>query len=398
MLAFWIATLVAAFALGRLSTSPETPSTPEEMAAAVRAALAEGDQLERAEQVTSHLEHLDPGNLSAVRAVYDRLIPVIDKCDIRPFVSAWARFDPAGALVHSAAWRYKIKQEIGVEAALYAWALQDPLAARLAYEQLAMDSPNLEEVAFLNLVTGWAHSGEEGLVSYIAGLEPMAKGKATGLVVGVLSRKDGADAIEPWAEAVLADAASDRNFKMSTFRRGARSIARWDPERAAAWAMQHAGNDYAEDGPRIVAEEWADQDGEAALEWLRELPAGEPRDEAVRGAFVQWLKSDASGAEQWLSSETLTAFHDPAVNAYARRLDSSAPAQAVGWCERILGPDRRRGCLKTAATHWYQQDAVAAEAWLQQSPLDEEARRAVRAPPVKRQRRRVGPAANEDAL
>ena len=112
----------------------------------------------------------------------------------------------------------------------------------------------------------------------------MPKGKATGLAVGALSRKGGADAIQPWAEAILRDEANDRNFKMSAFRRGARAIARWDPERAAAWAIQHAGSDYAKDGPRIVAEEWAERDGAAALEWLRGLPAGEPRDQAVRGA------------------------------------------------------------------------------------------------------------------
>ena len=386
VLALWIAAIVAAFAVGRLTALPEAASAPEDMGAAVRAALAEGSQLKRVGQVASLLEHLDSENLPAVQAVYDRLLPVVDKCDIRPFVSAWARFDPAGALVQSAAWRYQIKREIGVEAAIHAWALRDPLAARMAYEQVAVDNPGLAEGAFMNLVTGWAHSGKGGLVPYVDDLEPMAKANATGLVVGVLSRKGGVEAIQPWVDAILRDEAHDRNFKRSAFRRGARSIARWDPERAAAWAMQHAGSDYAEDGPRIVAEEWSDQDGRAALTWLRELPAGEPRDQAVRGAFVQWVKWDPLGAEQWLRSETLTAFHDPAVNAYAMHLDNSAPEQAVGWCERVLGADYRHGCLKTAATHWYERDAVAAEAWLQQSPLDEQARRRVRRAPLERAR------------
>ncbi len=398
VLGFWAATLVAAFAVGRFTAPPEAASAPEDMGAAVRAALAEGSRLKRVGQLASLLEHLDSENLPAVQAVYDRLLPVVDKCDIHPLVSAWARFDPAGALVQTAAWHYKIKREMGVEAAIHAWALQDPLAARLAYEQIAADHPSLAEGAFMNLVTGWAHSGKEGLESYMAGLEPMAKGKATGLAVGVLSRKGGADAIQPWAEAILRDEANDRNFKMSAFRRGTRSIARWDPERAAAWAMQHAGSDYAKDGPRIVAEEWAERDGAAALEWLRGLPAGEPRDQAVRSAFVQWLKWDPLAAEQWLRSETLTPFHDYAVNAYAMHLDDSAPEEAVGWCERILDAEYRLGCLKTAATHWYERDAVAAEAWLQQSPLDEEARRVVRAQPATRKRRRGGPRAGDDAL
>jgi hypothetical protein len=79
-------------------------------------------------------------------------------------------------------------------------------------------------------------------------------------------------------------------------------------------------------------------------------------------------------------------------------LDNSAPEQAIGWCERVLDADDRNGCLKTAATQWYKRDAVAAEAWLQQSPLDEETRRAVRTPPSKRQRRKGGPRAGGETL
>jgi len=390
VLGLWAATIVVAFVVGRLTTPSEAASAPEDMGASLRAALAEGSELKRLGRTTSLLEYLDPENLPEAQAVYDRLLTVVDECDLRPFVSAWARFDPVGALDHSMAWRYKIKKEIGVEAAIHAWALQDPLAARMAYEQIAVDYPALGEGAFFNLVTGWAHSGEGGLESYVADLSPQMQSTATGLVVGVLGRRGGAEAILPWAEAILQGDAYGRSFKVTAFRRGSRSIARWDPERAAAWAMEHAGSEYAEDGPRIVAEEWADQDAVAAMQWLRDLPEGESRDQGVRSAFLAWEKWDPVAAEQWLGSQTLTAFHDPAVNAYARRLDNSAPAEAVGWCERVLGPDRRLGCLKTTATEWYRKDAVAAEAWLQQSPLDEEARSAVRTPPAKRQRKRGG--------
>ena len=52
--------------------------------------------------------------------------------------------------------------------------------------------------------------------------------------------------------------------------------------------------------------------------------------------------------------------------------------------ERILDRERRLLCLETTATKWYLRDAEAAEAWLQKSPLDEEARRKVRTPSPRR--------------
>jgi hypothetical protein len=95
------------------------------------------------------------------------------------------------------------------------------------------------------------------------------------------------------------------------------------------------------------------------------------------------LQSDRKGAVEWLESETLTAFHDPAISFYAKDLSGRAPEDAIPWCERILDSERRLRCLKRAAAKWYQRDAVAAETWLQQSPLDEEARRIARMPPDK---------------
>jgi hypothetical protein len=103
------------------------------------------------------------------------------------------------------------------------------------------------------------------------------------------------------------------------------------------------------------------------------------------------LQSDNAGAVEWLESETLTTFHDSSVVFYARELGHRAPAEAVGWCERVVDEQRRLSCLKKTATQWYRRNAMAAETWLQQSPLDEETRRAVRTPREKKQPRRKPP-------
>jgi hypothetical protein len=387
-LALWAVTIVAGFAVGWSLASPGADAPPEDMGAAIRAALAEGDVLERLERTTRLLQQLDSENLPEVLEVYDQMLPVIDQWDIRPFVAAWARFHPAAAFDHTLAWPFKIKQKIGVEAAMQGWALRDRVEARVALRQTVADHRDLEEDLFYSWLSGWASSDQEGLERYIAALSPVPRMKATARVVGTHMRTGGVEVTLRWADSILRDDFYTEEFKVVVFRHAARSVARWQPERAAAWALEHAEHEYAEDGPRVVAEQWATRDGRAAMEWVRERPDGTPREQAAREAFVKWLRSDPEAAREWLTSESLTAFHDPVINAYARLRDARAPEEAIGWCERILGSERRLSCFQAVASEWYEMDAEAAETWLQQSPLSEEARRAVRTPPKKRKRAR----------
>ena len=388
-LGLWAATIVVAFAIGRNTSAPGVAPAPEDLGAAMRSALAEGDALERTAQTVQLLEHLDPETLPGVVAVYDQSIEILDEQDIRPFITAWTRFDPAGALDHALTWPHR-KREAGVDAAIYGWAQRDPLSARLAAAQVASDYPALAETALFRLFAGWIHSGQDGLDRHILELPTGAQDSAIGVAIGALMRKGGADATLAWASAILQDESYGDRFKLWVFRRATRSVARSDPERGAAWALQHAGNDYAIDGPRLVAEQWSEQDGLAAIEWLRDQPESEQRDRAVRDAFLGWLRSDPQSARAWLEGETLTPFHDQAIDVFAKRLADRKPVQAIAWCEHITDPKRRNGCLKVAASGWYQRDAVAAEAWLQDSPLDEEMRSQVRELPEQRRRRPGG--------
>ena len=376
----WVVVIPVAFGIGRWTAAPESDAPPEDLGVAIRAALAEGDLLDRLERSTELMQHLDAGNLPEVLAVYDQMLPLLDQWDIRPFVAAWARFDPAEAFDHVLAWRFNIKQKIGAETAIQTWALRDPMAARVALTQAAANHRNLEDDLYYNLLSGWVSAGAEGLEDYLDALPPALRAPATARTIGALVRGRGTEATLLWVDSILREESYGEGLKKAALRSGARSVARGDPERAAAWMLEHVGREYAQDGPRVVAEEWVRSDGRLAMEWVSELPEGSAREQAARGAFARWLTLDPQAAKAWLSSESLTAFHDPMIDAYARRIDARAPEESIGWCDRILNPDRRLGCLKVAATEWYALDAVAAETWLQQSPLSEEARRAVRTP------------------
>jgi hypothetical protein len=65
---------------------------------------------------------------------------------------------------------------------------------------------------------------------------------------------------------------------------------------------------------------------------------------------------------------------------YAQLLSKDAPTDAIEWAKRIEGDDERETVLIGVARVWRYLDEAAAEDWLLQSSLSEEAREKVRAP------------------
>lgn len=392
--ALWVATAVAAFGIGWITPPPHRALAPDDLVDSLREALGEPDVIERQQRTAQLLERLDADPLLDVAALYERMIPLIDASELAAFFAAWARFDTIGALEYAGSWRLpemRKQREIGLRAAIQVWAQRDPEAASLAAEQIGTETPTLRGAMREALAMGWARSpqGQEGLADFLAGLPPLRdRHEIIDGVARELVRGGGAEAALGWAEPILRDGDHDLVFKRSVFRAVAAAAAQWDPVRTAAWAEEHSRADYAEDGVSIVAKYWGRRNGEAALNWLGEQPAGELRDQAVREAFGEWSKTDPLTARDWLVEEKPAALRDPALEFKANRIVDLEPERALGFCERIEDAGRRRSCLESTAKIWYAKDAVAAETWLQQSSLDEEARSRVRERPTPKEQRR----------
>jgi hypothetical protein len=395
--ALWAVTAVAAFGIGWFAQPSDRSPAPDDLVASLRSALGEGDVIERQRRTASLLEHLDADPLQEVVALYERMTPLIDPSELDALFAAWARFDTLGALEHALSWRLpdqREQREIALGAAIEVWAQRDPAAAQLTVEEIGTDIPAVGMALRHALVTGWAHSpeGQEGLASFLAELPPLqARNEVIETVARELVRRGGAEAALGWAEPVLRDEGYKPVFKRSVFRAVAGAAAYWDPERTAAWALEHSGADYATEGMALVAKSWGRRDGEAALTWVGEQPTGEVRDQAVREAFGEWTKTDPQSARAWLVDEKPAALRDPALEFKAKRIVDHEPERALGFCERIEDSARRQGCLESSAKSWYAKDAVAAETWLQQSSLDDEARSRVRELTKPKEQRRRGP-------
>jgi hypothetical protein len=398
MLALWTATTAAAFGIGWITPPPYEPPGPDNLAAAIRSALGDGDALERLARTATLLERLEPENLPGVVAVYEQMIPLIDPRDQIAFFSAWARFDPAGALEYVLAvpGRERLdERRIGIRAVLAGWAYADPAKARAAVEEIVEANAPLRPDAWIGLVLGWVRSdqGAEGLSAFLADLRPQhQRDEAAEVAANELVRTHGADAALEWADLIVADDSQDRGFKRVVFDASVRAAAAFDPARTAAWVLTHADAEYAGDSLLIVAKRWARADGVAAMGWLDTFPAGESRDTWVREAVRTWFAADRESAQAWLESTSQTALRDPALEVWAEQLSFAwESVEALGWCERILDLARRQHCLAFGAGQWYARDAVAAEAWLQTSSLDEEVRSEVRKKGKKLGESRSGP-------
>jgi len=386
LVALWAATAIAAFAVGR--TMAPMPSSPRsgDAAASIGAALAEADALERLERTRSVLLGLDPSDFPGVVAVYEQMIPLLEAWELVLPFSAWARSEPNAALEYALAWPLRdMRQQrrIAVRAIFTRWGQADPERALAAAEEVAASHPRLRSDVWSGLVAGWASAepGPSGLAAFLAELRPMQqRDESAGAALRALVRARGPDAALRWADTILLDEGLDPNFKRSVFEPAVARAASLDPALAGAWVTAHAEEAYAVQGPLIVADQWGRVDGAAAMTWLGGLAAGDQRDQAVRNAFQAWSGVDRPGAKAWLDSLTPTTFHDPALEAWARQLVEEVPVEAIGSCERIVEPARRQRCTESLAKSWYAKDAVAAEAWLQQSELDEEARERVRTP------------------
>jgi hypothetical protein len=389
----WLAGLIAALGIGWYGRGcVEADEAPAEaLEPALRTALSDGSASGRIRRLAQLFERLDAENIGEAAAVYDTEVWRLEESEIRPFVDAWVSIDAMAAVDAIRVWP-TAKRPVGLEAAVRSWARIHPVEARFAVADLVVEYPAFKNGLIENFVVGWVHSGEKGVVEFVGELPRSLRSRAVIAITASQGQRLGAAGMLDWADDALG--VTEGNYQLSLFRQAAGAATQENPELAAAWVERHAGRGYARNGVRIVAERWMPRDADATLDWVRAAGSDvAERDKAIRSAFSWWMQRDRTAAEQWLLGTELTALHDPAIDFYALALARRSEFQpALSWAERIQDETLRLSSLSAVATLWHRLDAAAAEVWLEQSPLDEEARRGVREPPPVRRRDRGGTA------
>ncbi|MDH3521057.1 MAG: hypothetical protein OEM49_11430 [Myxococcales bacterium] len=373
----WLGTLALAFGLGWWAASPRA-ADPSAMAESLDAALEERNPLERARQLSDLFEGLNTENVGDALAVIERE-PRMTDGDIYLFMYAWTRFDPEGAFARSRKSSQQMLRRRGSAAATYYWAMDNPKAALYWVE-------TIEDTAFREflteyLITGWALSTErDSAAIYISKLPRSRLRQAQTSVIMAQYMKDGPEAVMHWAESLPEDISE--SYRHEVFQRAANQIALRDPELSARWIGQHVGKSYARSTIRPVAKKWFKLDPRGTVEWLVSLPSVPQTNRVMSYLMGRWYDEDAGAATRWIEAETLTPSHDPAIDAFARRLSKSFPRKALQWAEMIQDATRRERSLVAVGQNWFRQTPEAARAWLATSGLSASARDEVLNPPA----------------
>jgi hypothetical protein len=340
---------------------------PSQLAAEVRGALAEPNYMDRNGRLVSALRQLAPSNVDAVAAVYTELLRDLGESELEPLLDAWANFDAPAAFEYSMDVPYVGVRESAQRAAIYSWAVRNALEARVAAGQAAAVNRRNSMLFYQALVGGWVMSGQDGLDDYIlagSGLED--PGQLILAAQPMIYLRDGPDGLLEWSENMV-QRATDYTARMKAFRYAVRTAGFRNPQAAIPFVLRHYGEEYAEEGPRVLADTWAHRDPEAALNWIRNGAPEAARPNALGMTVSSWLIRDREAARDWLESAPVgEPYYQPAFDSLAKRLAKRDPEEAIEWCQRGRTPEVNSLCLQQVAGIWFLKDAVAAERWLEE--------------------------------
>jgi hypothetical protein len=366
---FRLAVAISVVGLG-FACSPGSESiAPDPDLDTLRAALRERDELERKYLLTSYLRTLGPEDLELTSAEFEKHRAGIEQDEVRLWMLAWARFDGPGAFATARDWPTDWKSTLMGEA-MYAWGFHDGRAAVAESEKVEGDK--LRQAA----VAGWmAGHDRVGVTEYAANVVESKRRFRLALRLAGHAKRDGAEAVMAWADAVPEDAPND--FKATVFGHAAGAVASLDPDKATAWyeaRMEHA---YTEYSLRSIANKWSvHHDPAALIAWIVSLPQDESRlgekSEASRTAFRAWAGKSSGEVAAWIEAAPAGPIRDMAIEEYTRVIADESPDEAVHLVASIDDEELRRRRTLRYSRKWFAKDPDAAQAWLEEADVPPE--------------------------
>jgi hypothetical protein len=302
--------------------------------------------------------------------------------DYELLVRFWASQQPEEATRWAMDWSPPFYRSALVQTALPFWVAADFQSSLVAVQQWQTLRPDVREAVSRALILGWYAAGHPGLERFIQDIGGgFERQLALATYLRAAIQKEGAPSVMGWAEAVPED---DPTYKLTVYRQVASALPLFDHAAALRWCEAHCDGPFGNNLRNIIAGRWLLNDGPGALEWLSTAPAGHEKDLAIRANFATWGRMDSEAALAWMANQTdegePAAWLKPIFPVYARLLSERSPTEAIEWALRIEKERERETVLIKIARGWRESDAAAADAWLVESPLSEEARAKVRDP------------------
>lgn len=385
-------TLPCAAALGALALagcdagSPPPPSAPEAPSSVSGGSLSEvlrdADPYARARKLGALLPTLGAEAIPELQAALRDPTLELWSVEHELLVRFWASHEPEKATRWAADRAPDLYRSAAVMAALPSWVRADLQKALVAVREWQRWRPDIHEAASRALVLGWYAAGHPGLTQYIQDLgTAIASQIALTTYLRAAIENEGSEPVMSWAESIPRE---DAAFKLTVYRQLASTLPLFDQAAGLRWCEAHCDGPFGNNLRKLIAVRWVRHDGPAAFAWLSTAPEGHEKNLAIRVTFHEWADWDPEAALAWMAEQTaggeVPAWLEPALPVYADRLAWKSPATAIEWAQRIEKEREREVTLIKVARTWRASDEAAAEAWLAESPLSEEARAKVRDP------------------
>lgn len=364
-----------------------TPLSSEVMTQAVTEALRETNPIKSQMLFARLMEELTPENAEAALAMLKENTSGWDSMRYMGMLTyAWGGVDPKAAM-EALGKEENREARMGQTSALTGWAAKDPQGAIAWLDAYEGDNKNWMAQS---LISGLAKSDFDGALKYASALEDdMDKRRASETLAREVIRTGGVEQAKQWLASL-----SDSSMKDGAFNTLTDQLRRSDPEKAAEFIREHAGQTYARDAVANLAEELSRKDVQEGLKFADTL-AGPNQSRAYAEVIGEWLNRN-EGAESVQASEYVTRMpagenRDAASATIARSMAGEDPAAAIAWASSIGNAEQRQDALVDVGRRYLRMDPVNGAAWLAQSGLSAEAQQQITAPREDRGGFRGGP-------
>jgi hypothetical protein len=347
-------------------------------AAMIVEGFREPDRLARTENLISLLRAVPADQTDVFKEALSRMNFPNRELDRVLITTAWAKRDPVAATKWARSHeRSEIVRSAMYGDAIYYWALKDPESFLADMEMALWIMPGFDASALRGFVRGWFDSGQPGLEGFIRDMASQSQDqqRAIDTLAKVRTERHGAAATIKWAEELRGSA----RFKSDLYPRVAAKVVVVDPELVVEWCDRVCDSEAGDKMPHMMAAAWARESGEGAMDFIAAQPNKIPVRTGARAAYRKFLIADSDRALAWMDKTTEEQRSGPVLQGPVamyinKRSAQNEPLIAIEWLDYLQNEEERDGGRTMIARRWLLSDAVAAEAWMAESSMSEEAK------------------------
>ncbi len=329
---------------------------------------------------------VDESNFGQLRSIFESDLASRDGVQARIFGNLWAKVDPVNALTEVLRWDDARARHFASNEILNVWVKRTNAdAARQAFRDVSRELP-ADVVQQGEQALAEALGRHADLDSLLALLEETQDADHRRRMIAVSTieflRRDG-DAWPVWAEKIHRDdALRERapDVQSDIVLQAIRLLVQRNVAEAVGWYPKIADGEYSGDALSLIAENWARTDPEAAFSFLAGRTDAEKPGMARRAAAYVWLNKEPDVA---LAKLREAVDRDPGMVSVifpiVQFLIASRVEEAMELAQRVPDEKEKEIVLKQGLMRWARLDPSAVDAYMEQHPVSQPIRRAVRA-------------------